>query len=316
MRTTTMDCDQARRATLLLLYGELPDAERLRSQAHVEGCDACRLAVAEERRLHAILSEREGAEPSDDLLALCRADLQRALEAEPARRRGVATGWATFFTQARLSPAYGLLILAVGFLAGAATLRASGRQASEDVAAVAEPEKERSESAVANLRELDRDPNGDQVRLSYDTLRRASVEGTAADPEIREILVRTLQDNVNAGLRLQAIDALRLQTDNEDVRHALLETMRADGNAGARLKALDALNPRLSDDPEVRQAMLETVERDTNPGVRVRAIDLLSGRRDRDMLPAMERLSREGTDTYTRMRSGDFVDAMYAKDQR
>jgi len=59
-------------------------------------------------------------------------------------------------------------------------------------------------------------------------------------------------------------------------------------------------------------AIVAAMQKDSNPGVRVRAIDTLASRRDRRLLPVMERLSRDDPDAYVRMRSGAFVDALYA----
>ena len=173
-----------------------------------------------------------------------------------------------------------------------------------------------SGAPLANLMSLESAPDRDHVRLSYDTLQRGSLEGSADDPAIREFLVRTLRDSLNAGLRLEAIDALRRHTDESEVRRALLETLRGDENTGARLKAIDALHDRVAADPEVRRGILDALETDTNTGVRVSAIDALSRARDPQILPAMERLSREAPDTYVRMRSGAFVDAMQAGNPR
>jgi HEAT repeat protein len=138
------------------------------------------------------------------------------------------------------------------------------------------------------------------------------MEGTAADPAIRAMLVTTLRDSLNSGLRLEAIDALAAHADQADVRQALLDALRRDENAGARLKALDALAARAPEDSQVRGAIVDAMQKDANPGVRVRAIDTLASRRDRRLLPVMERLSRDDPDAYVRMRSGAFVDALYA----
>ncbi len=321
MGDSHMDCEGARRLTLLLLYDELPESDRLSSQAHISSCAACRLAVAEERRLQAILAERPAADPADVLLERCRRDLALALlalDAEPQPRTPFAARMRSFFTQARLSPAYGLLILACGFLAGVVTLNAAGGRSPRRLAGAPAGARDasRSEAPVESIRSLDSGPGHDQVRVSYDTLQRASLEGTAADPGVRDLLLRTLRDNLNAGLRLQAIDALRAHTDQEPVRRALLETMQSDGNPGARLKAIEALGRRVPGDADIRGAMLAAVQNDRNHGVRVRAIDALARARDPRMLPAMERLAREDPDTYIRMRSGEFVDAMYARSER
>jgi len=312
-----MNCTTARQAALLLLYGEISDAERAVAQSHVDACDACRLALAEERRLVAILSERQAVEPRDDLLEGCRRDLARAIDGRPAPGAAWARNLGRFWSEARLSPAYGLLFLAVGFMAGAVALRTGDmRLARPAPRAAAGPAAALSETPVASIRSLETAPDRDHVRLSYDTLQRGSLEGTAADPEIRSLLLGTLEDSQNPGLRLAAIEALRRHVDQPEVRRALMAAMRADDNAGARLKAIQALDDRVPSDPEIRNAMLEAVRRDANPGVRVRAIDLLSHALDPQMLPEMERLSREDPDTYVRMRSGDFVDAMYARNDQ
>src|SRR5207245_8900829 len=109
---------------------------------------------------------------------------------------------------------------------------------------------------------------------------------------IRRLLLGTLRDSLNAGLRLDAIDALRRRSGDAEVREALLRTLREDPNAGARLKALDALQARAALDEEVRGAFLRTLTRDDNPGIRVRAIDLLAGPRDPRTLAAPARLAR------------------------
>lgn len=312
-----MDCQEARRTLLLDLYGEIPADERRALDSHLDGCDECRLAAAGERRLHAILAERFADEPSDDLLARCRRDLSLALDAEPRPRWAWGRRLTGFWVTARLSPAWGVALLVTGFLVGAATLREGARSwGRPEGQAPAAGGGTISGAPLANLMSLESAPDRDHVRLSFDTLQRGSLEGSADDPAIREFLVRTLRDNLNAGLRLEAIDALSRHTDQSDVRRALLETLRGDENTGARLKAIEALHDRVAADPEVRRGILDAIESDANAGVRVSAIDALSRARDPQILPAMERLSREAPDTYVRLRSGAFVDAMQARNPR
>jgi hypothetical protein len=312
-----MDCHAARRTLLLDLYGEVAADQRGALEVHLGACDECRLAAAGERRLHGILGERVAEEPSDELLDRCRRDLSLALDAERRPLQSWAQRLTGFWVTARLSPAWGVALLVAGFLVGGATLRGDDRYAGRrDSRAPAAGGGTVSGAPLANLMALESAPDRDHVRLSYDTLQRGSLEGTADDPAIREFLVRTLRDNLNAGLRLEAIDALRRHTDERDVRSALLDTLRGDENTGARLKAIDALHDRVAADPEVRRGILDALESDTNAGVRVSAIDALSRARDPQILPAMERLSREAPDTYVRMRSGAFVDAMQARNPR
>ena len=320
-----MNCDGARRAILLQLYGEIDARETFKMETHLTGCGACRDAQAEERRLHAMLLVEPAFEPSDDLLDRCRDGLARALDAEaPPAPASWGARLVEMWRLARLSPAYGLAMLAVGFLAGALTLRAAspesptlaGGTGSEDAARLAAGPVRPGGGPVNSVRTLEPSSVAGEVRVGYDTVERGSVEGTADDPEIRALLVNTLRDSLNSGLRLEAIDALRAHADQEEVRQALLAALRQDENAGARLKALDALAARAPEDSQVRGAIVDAMQKDANPGVRVRAIDTLARGRDPRLLPVMERLSRDDPDAYVRMRSGDFVDALYASNRQ
>jgi hypothetical protein len=312
-----MDCERTRSHLLLALYGEVSDAERTDSAAHIAACAACRTAEADERRLHAILAERADAslEPDDEFLARCRRDLAVALDREPAPRVRFGLRLGAFWMESRLSPAFGVALAAAGFLVGVVALRllpglgmTPAGPAPMGAAAVSPP--------VANVLSLESADDSDQVRLSYDTSQRAQMEGSVADPQIRALLVATVRDSLNAGFRLEAIGALSQHTGHAEVRAALLDAMRRDSNPGARLRALDALSGRIDSDAAVRRALFETVRGDSNPGMRVRAIDFLARGRDRDLLPEMERLASEDPDAYVRMRSAGYVDAVAAGDRR
>jgi hypothetical protein len=321
-----MSCEHARRSILLMLYGEIDGRERLKTETHLAGCGTCRDALAGERRLFAMLQAGPAAEPSDDLIDVCRDRLARALDAEaPPPPAHWTARFMEVWRQARLSPAYGVAMLGAGFLAGALTLRASASGVAQTAAA---PEGSGTASTIAgtrarpdnlpvsSVRSLEPSSQDGEVLVGYDTLQRGSLEGTADDPAIRAFLVTTLRDSLNSGLRLEAIDALRAHADQADVRQALLDALRRDENAGARLKALDALAARAPGDSQVRGAIVDAMQKDANPGVRVRAIDTLARGRDPRLLPVMERLSRDDPDAYVRMRSGDFLDAMYASNRQ
>ncbi|HEV8200386.1 MAG TPA: HEAT repeat domain-containing protein [Candidatus Polarisedimenticolia bacterium] len=319
-----MNCESARRAILLHLYGETDARERFKMDTHLAGCAACADVLSSERRLHAMLQVDAAVEPSDDLLDGCRDALARALDSEaPPAPLPLGLRFFEIWRQVRLSPAYGFAMLAAGFLVGALTLRtapagllarhagdaeAPAARVVEDRAAARRPES----VPVKSVRSLEPASAEGTLRVGYDTLQRGSMEGSAADPAIRAMLVTTLRDSLNSGLRLEAIDALAAHADQADVRQALLDALRRDENAGARLKALDALAARAPEDSQVRGAIVDAMQKDANPGVRVRAIDTLASRRDRRLLPVMERLSRDDPDAYVRMRSGAFVDALYA----
>jgi anti-sigma factor RsiW len=320
-----MSCDLARRQILLLVYDELDAEERAAVAEHLRRCSGCAEALAEERRLQALLALSPPAEPPDDVLARCRIDLAAALAQEPpalpdggiaparsqpaaapAPRRGRTPG--RFWSEVRLAPAYAAGLLAAGFLAGWMTL-GSGLEMLREVAGRAMLGSE-AEAAVASVNALVADPESDRVRVSYDTLQRRSIEGSAVDPAIRRLLLATLQGSLNAGLRLDAIDALRKHAADREVREALLQAIREDRNVGARLKALEALQRVSARDAGVRETLARAVLLDDNPGVRVRAIDILGAARDPRDLPIFERLAREDPNGYIRLRAAAMADEL------
>ncbi|MFQ5877125.1 MAG: HEAT repeat domain-containing protein [Acidobacteriota bacterium] len=316
-----MDCGTSRERIVLLFYGELSDAERDRVESHIASCPDCGLVWAEERRLLSLLCQQPRREPSEDLLGRCREDLAARLETLSrvadvgpgllARARRLLARSRRPWPSARVSPVAAVALLLVGFLCGLVSMaRVSGRGASPVTAA---PPVEDAGSIAASLSSLTLHPGSDRVGLTYDTVRRMSLEGSIDDPEIRGLILAALRHSLNAGLRLDAIDALSRRAGDPDVREALLRALH-DANPGVRLKALDALQGRAAIDAGVRAAVARALQQDRNPGVRVRAMDALAGARDRETLRLLERLAREAESDYVRLRSAQVVDAAYAQE--
>jgi HEAT repeat protein/putative zinc finger protein len=292
-----MRCETNREHIVLMIHGELADQERRALEAHLPTCNDCSAALAEERGLIGLIAGAPEEGPSTALLRRCRDDLRRAIAAEaPAAQAGGGRPGARWWSP-RLSPAWALALLAAGILVGRA------------FPSVGLPTHE-SAGTIANVDFHESDPLTDRVSLTYDTLRRTAISGTPSDPRIRRVLVDTVRDSRNAGLRLMALDVLRPHTDDRDVRAALLRTVREDDNAGARLKALEALQEHAADDPEVRGAIVEALVKDTNPGVRVRAIDALERARAPETLAVLRRLADQDPNEYVRLRSAALVSEM------
>ena len=298
-----MDCEENRRQIVLMLCGELEDAGRHGLEAHLRECAACAAALEEERRLVRLLEGAPAVEPSVDLLEGCRRDLRAALRTGSAGRRS----WP--FRGMRLWPAWAFALLAAGFAAGR-LVPGAGRPGWGGEAA---PE---AGGTIANVDFRDSDPRTERIRLTYDTLKRTALEGTAGDPRIRQVLMDTVRQNRNAGLRLEAIEALRRHADDREVRRALLGAVRDDDNPGARLKALEALEGHAADDPEVRGAIVQALLRDSNPGVRVRAIDALKDARGPETLAVLRRLAYDDPNDYVRLRSAALVGDMLPQEVR
>jgi hypothetical protein len=181
---------------------------------------------------------------------------------------------------------------------------------------VADATTQEAGATIANVDFRDSDPRTERISLAYDTLRRTALEGTVGDPRIRQVLLETVRKNRNAGLRLEAIEALRRHADDPEVRRALLGAVREDDNPGARLMALEALQGRAAGDPEVRGAVVQALLRDTNPGVRVRAIDALKDARGPETVAVLRRLADGDPNDYVRLRSAALLSDLPPQDIR
>jgi HEAT repeat protein len=299
-----MDCEAYRKSIVLMLCDELQDHERAALEAHLRECFDCQGSFADERRVLQLMESAPAAEPSEDLLESCRRDLRAALGPRQGGRPAPARPWM------RLWPAWAFTLLAAGFAAGRLYPGVGGRGGAADGTT---PE---AGTTIANVDFRDSDPRTERISLTYDTLRRIALEGTVGDPRIRQVLLETVKQNRNAGLRLEAIEALRRHADDPEVRRALLGAVREDDNPGARLKALEALQGRAAGDPEVRGAIVQALLHDTNPGVRVRAIDALKGERGPETLAVLKHLADGDPNDYVRLRSAALVNDMSTQDIR
>jgi len=323
-----MACQKARRDIVLWLCEELGARERDSIARHVDACPGCAAVLAEERSLLALLESSPAVEPGEELLERCRHDLSETLEEEAAWERasapprgtratcpilpaGAAEPWATpsgFLAAAWSWPVFAGLLVGSGFLAGWIAF-GSGLATFRQLAGGAVLGTD-AEAAVASVNTVVADPKSDLVSVNFDMRQHRSVSGSAEEPEIRRLLLTTLADSGNAGLRLDALEALRRRVEDREVRQALLRTLRADRNPGARLKALGMLQGRAAADPDVRDAAVQALLRDDNAGVRVQAMDLLARTPDPRMVAVFERLARGDPNDYVRLRSAEALEAL------
>jgi HEAT repeat protein len=91
------------------------------------------------------------------------------------------------------------------------------------------------------------------------------------------------------------------------VRDALLNRAQKDLNAAVRLEAVEGLR-RFRDDPATQHGLVEVLQHDENPSVRSKAIDVLapaqgSIKMSPDIADGLEAVTRSGqADDYVRMR--------------
>jgi hypothetical protein len=272
-----MNCDWIKENSVLYAYDELPDDQRHEFERHVATCSRCEQEIENVRAfLGAMKTGAPVTEPSPNFLTASRMRLQESLEhAEQSRGLGRFTfdvaGW---FHQLKLNPALVAMLLIFGFVGGSVTTFMTRRG---DKPPIIDGGTQQAGviPSIANIKGISQDPNTNKVQIQYDTLVPAQAEGSVDDPNIQRLLLYASRARDNSGVRMDSVDVLTKNGDNDRIREALIFSLRYDKNPGVRLKALEGLKNYVKTDRRVRDVMLEALVRDDNSGVRVAAIQTL-----------------------------------------
>lgn len=297
-----MSCEHITEELPLYFYGELSQEEEERVEQHLEHCSGCAVELERVRRFGRAMSFAE-MPVTEGLLAECRIDLARAVRTERAVRADPSqstfqrciTGVHEFMNMhvGFRVPAGALALVAVGFLAGKvapgtlpflSSLQTGGSQ----------------QAGFVNIRSVEPDASG-KVRIAFDNVSRGTVSGSLSDPKVRELLLASMKDESNPGLRVEAAGFIKDHADDGEVRSALLDAVQHDPNVGVRMNALEGLK-RYGDDDAVRKAMTQVLLNDANPGVRVKAIDLLTAHKDVSIVGPLQNAMQKEENNYVRMR--------------
>lgn len=303
-----MDCRSVEERLPLYLYEELAEAERAELDAHLAACPACAGALAELRRLHGALETRPKLEPSPDLLARCRLDLDEALDRETTGWRAlVRSGFGLWPIGATFRVSTALAVLLVGFSMGWAVRQQTAPQPAPR-AADTQPwiGADLTGLRISGISRVSPDPNTGVVQITMDAERRLTLEGSVDDPRIQQVLLYAVKNYDNPGIRHDTLEILRSRSTDPAIREALLYALRHDPNDGVRLEALQAVR-ELAWSPEVRAALLAALQKDTNPGVRVAAINVLLEHAHEEVLPALQAVAEQDSNPYVRMKCANAV---------
>jgi hypothetical protein len=289
-----MTCDQIHNEIPLYYYGELGQEEEERVEQHLVGCQACEAELARVRAFGRTMTVHEAAVPEhlvyDARAALSRAiRAERKVEAEPGGWLQHLKNWMNLGVGFRI-PAGALALVAVGFLAGKV---APGTLPFVNSGA--------QQAGFISVRSVEPDASGG-VKIAFERIARDSVSGSVEDPKIRQLLLSSMNDQSNSGLRVEAVDIAKNHAQDADVRTALMEALQGDPNPGVRMQALQGLHPYAAD-PVVRKALKQALLNDANAGIRVKVIDLLTEHKDDSMVAPLQTLMEKEQNPYIRSRA-------------
>lgn len=294
-----MNCEWVKTNSALYVYDEMADDARHELEMHLNKCESCKADVAAVQLLKTEMFEAM-PEVSPNLLTAARMHLQEALEtAEQSRGLSRFTmdiaGW---MRQVRFQPALAVVLVMVGFAGGALTsFVPSNPQSPLSNAST-------GEASISSIRGITQTPGTNNVQIKYDRLVPDEAQGSLDDPKIQQLLLYAARSNYNSGVRLDSIDVLTQNPQNDSVREALIFALRYDKNPGVRLKALAGLKSFVKDDVRVRDAVLEALLRDSNAGIRSEAIRALRpATADSSVRATLVALAEQDSNPYIRTES-------------
>jgi hypothetical protein len=305
----TMKCEWVKQNIVFYVYDELPDDARHELEQHVARCNDCAAEVESVKKLRSDFAQLPVEEPSPSFLTASRMRLQEALES--AEQGG---WWARFvfdpihwLNQIRFAPALAAAIFIIGFVGGiGVTYKMVRANTNTEVSNTAAGQL--SLASISGISSISQQPGSNQITVKYDTVSPQEAHGSLSDPNIQQLLLYAARNNFNAGVRMDSVDLLTQQPNNQHVREALLYALRYDSNTGVRLKALDGLGPYVKDDVHVRDAVLESLMSDSNPGVRIEALHLLEPvRADSSVRIVLQRLAAKDENRFIRSQARSMV---------
>jgi hypothetical protein len=276
-----MECELAQQNIALFAYGELPDDQCHLLEGHLGACRRCQEEFAAVQALQQAMALAPTLEPSANLLAQARLQLEEALDSMP-RSSWLMRAQQSFFRGASMlgrAPVAASALLVIGLgtggWAGYQSALRSHRPATELPAAIAGP------GTIANVSSIVREPNTENVEVRFNRLVPETTQGSLDDPQIRELLMVGAQSQLNPVVAQNSVSLLadecmaEHQCTDGPIRNFLLVALRYDKNSGVRLKALNGLKPYVAEDRRVRDGVLEALMNDEDATIRSRAIELL-----------------------------------------
>lgn len=112
---------------------------------------------------------------------------------------------------------------------------------------------------------------------------------------MRQMVALSLLQQQSASERLRGVSyALQVPGTDTEVLSALLKTVNQDPNVNVRLQAVDALH-QFGASPVMRTAVVQSIAKQDNPLVQIYLIDLLVDLRDKGAVPELEKLAADAS---------------------
>ena len=160
---------------------------------------------------------------------------------------------------------------------------------------------------VSNLRIVNSDPSAATVEFAGDVVQPLRFTGRMEDETTKRLLFSAVQDSMNAGSRMQAVDVLAQNSSEPLVKEVLISRLLSDSSLAVRLKALEALKP-FAGGSDVQSAFMQALMSDPNDGIRVAIVDALAPyTNNEEMASSIEEVTRDDDNIYARLKGQGLV---------
>jgi hypothetical protein len=293
---------------VLSLYEELQDGERAGLETHLRECEGCRQAFEEHQTFSKMLAEeRDSWEVPSGLLIESRRALANELDSlEDKRSWWRAPFFSVVFTPMRMLESAALIALGLASGVYISNHQPNTSPVAQDAAEVALfqiPENGR----VSNLRIVNSDPSAATVEFAGDVVQPLRFTGRMEDETTKRLLFSAVQDSMNAGSRMQAVEVLAQKSSEPLVKEVLISRLLSDSSLAVRLKALEALKA-FAGDSDVQSAFMQALMSDPNDGIRVAIVDTLAPyTNNEEMASSIEEATRDDDNIYVRLKGQGLV---------
>jgi hypothetical protein len=286
-----MNCELAHEKIVLAEYGELPDDAAHELARHLAICSECGRERETLRALKVLADTHSTGEPDANLMARSRLRLEEALDALPPHRwyERLARYMGNSFARLQSAPFAAALMLLIGGAAGTlggyyvalSHVAKAGEAAHNQAGAQAEFAAAAPGNGEIDISRIERQPNSEQVQVSYNQIVPRQFTGSLDDTEIRRFLTLAAYRAATTGEDDGSVDLLVTECRAghacraSGLSDALIMVLRYGRNAQMRRKALDGLAPYVATDREVHDAVLEALLYDTDNQLRSDAIQAL-----------------------------------------
>jgi len=295
-----MNCRDYQGQIVLSLYEELQENERIGLENHLRECGECREALEQHQGFHTVLADDTTAWdlPSDLLV-----ESRRALANELDRIERKRSWWSipTFsvvLTPMRMLESAALVAMGLALGVYVSNHRAETPEvntAGLEASVTSVPQNGR----VANVRVVSAS-NG-TVELVGDVIQPLRFQGRMENDTTQRLLFSAVQDSLNPGSRLQAVEVLAKKSAEAPIKGMLIHALLNDGSLGVRLKAMEGLKP-FAGEEDVRTAFMQVLMNDPDDGMRVAVVDALAPfTKSEAMANRIEEVTRNDDNPYVRL---------------